>query len=82
MVLRITPVYADLDKTVPGQPNTKPAVANWGGNRFVSNDFFQVQPLCSQLWADRSARIPRSKKLLAVETKNTSIGTPGQTWGL
>jgi hypothetical protein len=25
---------------------------------------------------------PRSKKLLAPETKNTSTRTPGQTWGL
>jgi hypothetical protein len=37
------PVYADLDKTGPRQPDTKPPVASWGGNRFVSNDFLQVQ---------------------------------------
>jgi hypothetical protein len=38
-----SPVYADLRKTGPPQPNTKPPVASWGGNRFVSNEFFQVQ---------------------------------------
>jgi hypothetical protein len=41
--VRITLVYGDPDKTGPGQPNTKPPVASWGGNRFVSSDFLQVQ---------------------------------------
>jgi hypothetical protein len=45
----LTPVYADLDKTGPGQSNTKPPAANWGGNPIVSNDFFQVQQRSSQL---------------------------------
>jgi len=40
---RTTPVYAGLDKTGPGQRNTKPPVASWGGNRFVSDDFLQVE---------------------------------------
>jgi hypothetical protein len=38
-----TPVYADLGKADPAQSNTKLPVASWGGNRIVSNDFFQAQ---------------------------------------
>jgi hypothetical protein len=39
----LTPVSADPDKADPRQRNTEPPVASWGVNRFVSNDFFQVQ---------------------------------------
>jgi hypothetical protein len=43
LLVQLTSVYADLDKTGLGQFNTKPPVASWGGSRFVSNHFFQVQ---------------------------------------
>ena len=36
---------ADLDKTVPGRPDTKPPTAAPGDNRFDCNDFSHVQQL-------------------------------------
>src|SRR5713226_1264636 len=44
-------------KPVLGRPETKPPLASRGGNRFDCNDFFHVQQLSSQFWADRSVRI-------------------------
>ena len=43
LLVGLTAAYADLGKTGPGQSNTKPPMASRGGNRFASDDFFQVQ---------------------------------------